>query len=263
MSNNMSNNIIISLNKYFKTYNKYKLNEALYQIDNDVNMLYNLYFKKDIDYINETNTVTQNMFIRSTLDTSILRDKESIKSHNINPCVIKVNQLSNHYDPNKSIISISANREVVSIILDNDGDIKKTLFDISRSQHTMFINELTEHRIKGSIHHELIHWIDDTMNNNHIKTKIASFIKNKSRNIKNKSVNISKFEINAQMGNIQQLKNVVGEEVWNDIGFIDMILKSSPLTHVNISLNNEDRKIWHRDLKKRMYREGLLGKKMS
>ena len=35
-------------------------------------------------------------------------------------------------------------------------------------------NEITEARIKGSIHHEISHWLNDSLHGNHIKNRMSS-----------------------------------------------------------------------------------------
>jgi hypothetical protein len=66
-----------------KSYIKQLLRESLLaekisNIDIDVNMLYDMYFKDDIDEIGRTGMVTDDMFKMKQTNTSILKDDESL-----------------------------------------------------------------------------------------------------------------------------------------------------------------------------------------
>lgn len=59
------------------------INEALEDIDNDINLIYNKYFKIDIEKFNQTHQISDDMFKKEILNTSILkRDSFSIISPN-------------------------------------------------------------------------------------------------------------------------------------------------------------------------------------
>ena len=51
-------------------------------------------------------------------------------------------------------------------------------------------------------------------------------------------------------------------DIWDSLSFYDMLSYSPPLSTIHNSLNGEVKKRWVRDLKTRMYREGLLGRNM-
>lgn len=241
------------------------INEKLINVETDVDMLYDMFFKKDIDLINQKQFIPNSVFQNRITSTDILKDEKSKLSHQLNPCEIYINYGSNYYSPTNSLISLSINNSAVVYVNSYNGDLEKAINSLSNYQYDSLKNEFTEHRIKGSIHHELIHWIDDTLNNYHITKRINKQISNNTKNLNNIPVDTAKFEINAQIYNIKQLNNIF-KDVWNELTFNDLIKLSPTLNAINNKLNNHlnqnFKKLWIKNLKTRMYREQLLGKNM-
>lgn len=239
------------------------LNEALEQIDEDVNLLYQTYFKKDIEKFNQTGIISDNMFNQANSDTSILKTKSSLRAHQLNSCDIFINYNSNSYSPHNQIIKISAHFGVINIIKE-EGNLEKALKTIPDYQYKSFKNELSEHKIKGSIHHELIHWLDDTFNNRHLMKTLNSFSEiGRNKKLKGKNVNTTKMEIQAQMGNIKQFKNNTPDNVYDYLSFNDLVNSIPTLHTVYHNLNNIEKKEWKKNLLSRMSRENLVGKNMK
>lgn len=236
--------------------------ESLPTINHDVNLLYDKFFRKDIEQFKKTGIITANMFIEEFTDSSILETSDSKRAHKLNPVQIITNNekysLTNFYKPSESIIGIGVNKQVKDLIKRN-GSIEKVLEFLPDYQRESFKSEITEYRIKGSIHHELLHWLDDTFHNKHIEKylkrveEIGEFPSD---------MNAKYIEIQAQMGNIKELKNMFFEK-WDEISFKEMINLSPSLKIISRNLSEEERKKWIRKLKKRMYRENLLGKNMT
>ena len=241
------------------------LNEALINVDDDVNLIYNIFFKKDIDKISKTGYITKKMFLESETDTSILTNEKSIEANEKNPCIIRINNknISNAYDPIKNIIYMSVNDNALAFTLNNfDGDINRALEYLKNSnQYESFKMEFTEEKIKGSIHHELVHWIDDTFNKQHIKKRIVKRLNSNTKNSKNIPVDSTKMEIQAQIHNIKQLHNKYNHK-WDQLTLKDLFNLSPSLNTIHNKLNKPFLKQWLIDLIKRMDREKLLGKNM-
>lgn len=243
------------------------LSEKLTHVDDDVNFLYEKYFKNDIDKIIETGFITKNMFKKTETDTSILRSEESVKAHELNPCVIIINPGSNFYRPKDNVIGIGYSAPALEFIMDSGGgDIKKSLNLLDYTQMKTLKVEFTEERIKGSIHHELVHWIDDTMNNRHITARINKAMERNTRDLGGIPVDASKMEIQAQIHNIKQLHNKY-KLIWDTLSFQDMLDLSPSLGSINNRFGGYGapkgiKQKWYRELKLRMHREGLLGKNM-
>jgi hypothetical protein len=238
------------------------LTEALPDIYGDVDLIYDKYFREDISTIEAFGRVSGDMFKRTSSDTSILKSDICVKAHELNPCEISINKVGNSYSPINKVINISVNTGALGFVMKYDGNLDYASDMVEDDKRNKLLNEFTESKFKGSIHHELLHWVDDTLNNRHINKKLdkASEV-GRDKYFKGKDVNMSKFEIQAQMGNIMQLKKRLGDN-WDYITFKNMIDLSPPLVVIYDRLNGDDRDKWVRQLKTRMYREGLLGSKM-
>ena len=253
--------------RLFDEFESFSLSEKMAMVESDVDMLYDKYFRKEYEEIQRTGRIRPDMFQEQTTNTSILKDKESVEANKLNMCLIIVNdeKYDNAYQPENSFIFISAPKSAAKFVLEEGGDLETAIKELKLygqdSQARTLPMEFTEERIKGSIHHELAHWIDDTMNNRHIYKTLQGFVKAGKRP---RDFVGSKIEIHAQIHNIKQLYNKFKDK-WDDITFDDLIDMSASLTVVDYKLlgkKNYRNKQWRRDLKTRMNREGLLGKKM-
>ncbi len=245
-----------------KLLKEHLLTEKLTDVDLDVDFLYDTYFKEDIDNLNETGILKGNMFENIETDTSILKSEEAKEAHRLNPCKILINEGINGYQPLTKILYLSVSFKALNHIINNNGDLNAAYEDLSNpTQKNNFSREFAEEKVKGSIHHELAHWLDDTFNKQHIEKRIQKQIETGNRNLKNIPVNMEKFEIQGQIHNVKQLHNKY-KDTWDDLSFTQMVNLSPALNVVYNQLNDTQRKEWIRDLKTRMYRENLLGKKM-
>jgi hypothetical protein len=134
----------------------------------------------------------------------------------------------------------------------------------------MIYSEFTEARIKGSIYHELSHWIRDTLHNNNIHKKLSDFHYSGDSSPKNiqkilyhgeETEYTTDYEIDAQIHAIKQLKRNYRSD-WDSLNFSDMLDLNASLKHITHALKGNNLNRWMRKIKSRMYREGLLGKKM-
>jgi hypothetical protein len=250
-----------------KSYIKQLLRESLLaekisNIDIDVNMLYDMYFKDDIDEIGRTGMVTDDMFKMKQTNTSILKDDESLLANENNKCNILINYGRNFYSPSKKLISLSVDGGGKDYVMGFGGNINDATESLTKdSQRNNLPREFTEEKIKGSIHHELAHWIDDTMNNQHIKKRLDKAMELNTANLGGIPVNATKMEIQGQIHNVKQLKNKYENE-WDNLTFVEMLRLSPALNTVYMGLPYKFKIKWIRDLKTRMYREGLLGNNM-
>jgi predicted GNAT family acetyltransferase len=242
------------------------LTEKLTDVDDDVNTIYEMYFRKGIEEIERTGMISAKTFEKTETDTSVLKNELCIKAHEMNPCTIWINKGNNHYNPNKKLISVSVSVSAMDYIISQfDGDLKKAIRYQDPPQVITMKREFTEERIKGSIHHELVHWIDDTLNNRHIKKMVDKNVELHSAGealpFDSVTVNAHYMEIQAQVHNIKQLHNKYAD-IWNTLSFEDMIHMSPSITQTYRSLPHGLKTQWIKKLKMRLFREGLLGKKM-
>lgn len=248
--------------KYIKEFG-YKINEKLTDVDIDVDMIYDKYFSSFIKFVEDNNKINNNLIIKDSFSSAILKSPICKEAHLLNPINLyintKKNSINNYYDPFANEIRISLHFDAIEYALGFD-NLTDATDDLDYNRAKTFSKTFKESSIKGSIHHELVHWIDDTMNNKHILSKLD---KANKANIRIKNINFSDFEIQSQIHNIAQLKKKHLED-WDILSFDDMIDLSPALNRASVSTNDyEAKKIWISKLKKRMFREGLLGKRMN
>jgi hypothetical protein len=192
------------------------------------------------------------MFAKAEFTTSDLISPISKKADAMNHCTILINPSNgNYYSPNTKTIGFGFGSNVLSAVMFGD-KLRDALDMIGFDDQESFKNEFTEHKIKGTIHHELTHWIDDTFNNRHIQKYIDHNVNNKLNPSFNDR-NTHKLEVQGQIHNIAQLK-LAYEDIWDIMSFEDMVSKSPVMATLYKRL---------RDIRKRMAREGLLGKNMN
>ena len=240
------------------------LNEALRNVDEDVNFIYDIFFKKYIDVINQSGNVNViRSFTPLEIDTGLLPSEESKKAHKLNPCKITINNTDstnqNYYNPNKSVIGLSLPIGAFKYIKDEWGG---NINDAATAYPTIKY-EFTEYRVKGSINHELTHWLDDTFNNNNIKRKLDSYLKgNNGYSSGENKTHMIYYEVNAMMGNIMQAYNKYKDTTWDTMTFNDLVNILPSLHNAKNVMIGKELKDYYIKIKTRMYREGILGKNM-
>ena len=240
------------------------IEERLMDVNDDVDFIYDTYFRKDYEEIEKTGIITDDMFKSFNINTSMLKSPLAVKADKLNPCVISINGggPSNFYSPSRNLISVGPNKNAISFVLGNGGSIESAISYLTGSQVKTMTNEFNSSSIKGSIHHELVHWVDDTLHNKHITNRInTAQERNSDITKKGLPINADSMEIQAQIHNIQQLKRKYGD-IWDSLSFWDMISYSPALSSMTNNFDDGTKKQWVRNIKTRMYREGLLGKNM-
>jgi hypothetical protein len=238
------------------------ITEAIHNIDDDVDLIYDTFFGNDIEKLFNTRKLTDDMFNKDKTDTSILQNPLCVEAHQKNPCRILINYGENVYNPINNIISMTVNPAAINFLKSQNNDLDRSLNSLSKEDVRLFKTDFSEEKIKASIHHELTHWLDDVFYNKRIKRATDKFIKKNKRVGKNNiPIDADTLEIQAQIHNIHQLKRKYND-IWNSLTFNEMMTMSSTLKTIFNSLPEKYRYKWVRDLKTRMYREGLLGEKM-
>lgn len=238
------------------------LNEKLTNIDDDVNLLYTKYFEFDVNELERTGIITDGMFLNTETNTVILKSPDCVEANKKNSCIIKINTGKNFYQPSTRQINISVTSNALNFVKnETGGNLQLAIKKLDGLQQKSLSREFSEERIKGSIHHELVHWIDDTLHNSHINKRLNKTMELGTIDLGGIPVNSTKMEIQAQIHNIKQLYNKYNN-IWDTLTFEEMLMYSPPLTSVFKTLKGEVKTKWVKDLKTRMYREGLLGKNM-
>ena len=247
--------------KKFKKYLNL-INESLMDVEIDVNYIYDKYFKEDYSKIKKGINFNDINFTKDVFKSSELKSTLSKEANLINPVKIYINTMgSNFYHTEKNIISVGYNENAYNYIMSFDGDYNKALESLKKldkTQYKQLSNEFNESSIKGSIHHELVHWIDDSLHNFHLSKTLKKFQEYGKRPT---NINMHYIERQGQIHNIKQLKNEY-LDIWDEISFEDMVNLSTSLTTIKRKLNEEDYIKWKKLTLKRMFRENLLGENM-
>jgi len=243
------------------------LSEALMDLSIDVDNLYSIYFKSDCEEIINNRFITDEMFERHVLSTSSLTSPLAIEANAINPCIIRINYNGgNYYNPIDKIISLSSNFAAINFIKKNKNSLDasiKFLIKNNNEEYKRLTKEFDASRLKGSIHHELTHWVDDTLHNKHIEKDVKKSIRRQSTtDSKGRSRYVQPMEIQALIHNVVQLKRE-NESIWDNLTFNDMLSLSPVLSSLFNSFSDDDKFKWKRLMRNRMARENLLGKEMS
>ena len=262
--------------------NENLITEKLTDVEDDVDLIYDKYFKKDIDEVQRTGIVTNDMFKTDQTDSNILISKDAREANLMTlkkfkePVTIFINKrfsnnIDNFYSFKENIISIGISRDALEYALDNHGgDIQKAADGLPLKLKITFKQQFTEEKMKGSIHHELVHWIDQTFNKDSVSRAVDRYnmlVQKKKRQKKaaegsGTDINFEYIERQAQIHNIKQLYNKHKEQ-WDKLTFKEMLELSPTLDTVYHMLGDKNlRDKWIRVIKQRMYREGLLGKNM-
>jgi hypothetical protein len=237
------------------------LNEALTNVDNDVDIIYNKYFNSLIGTAQNGRLIEKDFFNTVTIDTSILVSDIAKIGHKYNPCSIVINEpRGNFYSPNEKLIGLGYGELYRSFLRYHLPSNYNHLADESGNYST-FKLEFTEERIKGSIHHELAHWIDDTNNNFHIKKLLSKNDSGEKKYNYNERYT-SNVELQAVIHNIHQLKKK-HHGIWDIISFNEMVELLPFLRRLRKNLKPDFYIKWKRSIILRMNREGLLGKNMT
>jgi len=246
--------------------------ENTFDINKDVDYLYNLFFK---EFVNDFNNKKINLSYFILLDkikvkSSILETEDAKKAHEINPIMIIRNlSYGAGYDSLKSNINLSLNKKTILLFIKYKYDLELIKDNLSISNFKSIIQEITEHRIKSMISHELSHWISDSLYNSHLTSLALLAKQNKNpelMKLDKENINLTYFEIDAQIHGIKNLKRQFKDE-WDLMTLEDVFFYYNNLKNtaqdVWYNYGKETLEIWEKNLLKRMQREGLLGKKMN
>jgi len=264
-------------------FRKYLLTEKTAQIGADVDMIfkkaflkYEKIFKKDdmrgfIKAMQSTNSLGGGKFVFVDIKSSELKSRDGRIAHDINPVRIRCGLLDgSSYVPSLNLINISLNMNATGLmILNKVKTIKdvEALMPMEADLFERFKNEFSGKSIKGSIYHELAHWIDDSKHNFHITKglKKSAEIGN-TDNMKRDGSNLfTDYEIEAQVHAIKQLKREFNKS-WDVLSWNDIIQFKPSFNVIKTELHRSGSKVqknYHKRMVKRLNREKLLGKLMQ
>ena len=252
------------------------LTEATFDLDAQVDYIYDRLVKEYRDHIMSTtdgvNAKPPGIAIYSQELPGEAGDAVD-RAHELNPIRISYGSRGegNQYIYADNLVTISMNHNVLDVVHTQRSYASAIEWIAAEApgQLTKFKSELTVERIKGSIHHELSHWLDDTLHNRHITKRVnraAALTGKKSQQHYTQNqpnVALTDFERDAQIHSIIQMKRVHGDN-WDTLTFDDLLDLNASLREISQKAQSGgwyDK--WKKLIIKRMHREGLLGKNMS
>lgn len=259
--------------------------ERTFDTDSDVDFIYNFIFKpyvnklKDKSFDEDINknwpVIHEKGCVFEYIDSSKLKCKESKIANELKPIYIFGGVFSTEskmvFDrkiKDRNYIVISLNRELVDIYIKSDFDFRNMKKFISEKQIQIAKNMLKESYIKSMIYHEVSHWLNSTLHNDHIE-KVVLLAKKYNNpellKLKTKNVNLTHFEIDAQ---IHGLKPVYKDNKmkWDKLTFMQLFFLYPSLYSIYKDVKEYGKDIldiWLQTLIKRMNRESLLGSSMK
>jgi len=256
------------------------LNEKLLEIDDDVDRIYDKYFKEVIGKINNKEFKNSNEFYRymnssnrkvsldTLIDEGIIQSPELITLNEKHKGILFDMLSTKHnggiYFPKQRKLALTINQQPIEILIDNNYDLDK-IKKIVGNRYRSFINEFSEKKVKGTIHHELAHLYDNVENNQHISKWIDDRQKNKGNKLDRymNPVNVTPFEIEGVIHTIKQFKRHTDD--WDSLTFDDILQDIPTLSTIKMEYFPGRPELWEKWKKlvlKRMAREGLLGDNM-
>lgn len=271
--------------------NEYLLTEKTYNVKQDVDYLYNRFFKqlcedmkndklfniesyKDDSYeeAKKISTFTSHKdILLGYIHSSELKSIDCIKANESIPVPIffGIIEEGNHYNfsiKKQRYIFMGPNSFIANTIISSG--LQNLFKIIPPASEKRARNEIEEFRIKASMSHELSHWIDDAYHD--IFHKIIGDENSSPKEImkrlklNKKSVDATYFEIQGQIHGIEQLKNAY-KGSWDEITLNKLLDLYPSLHHIALTLyklDEDEFKQWSKDLVSRLHRENLLGKNM-
>lgn len=256
------------------------LQEKLLEIDDDVDRIYDFFFKEVIENIQNMDIRKTNLLIEQfstgtfslsgLIKNGVVQSKELKQANELEPVKIHLFDSSrgNAYSPSTGThparIFLNINTNAFNMLVQyahRYASIESLAKDmISDDRVGEFINEFKSHKVKASIHHEFAHYYDDIMHNRHI-TKTLSQGTFTKKTLQGDPFE-THIEIEGQIHNIKQLKKEFSE-MWDQLTFEEMLSKNASLSQTFKQLSYEAKERWKKRIRKRMAREGLLGNNMK
>lgn len=263
---------------------KYVLLENTFDIDKDVDYIYNSIFKEAIDKLkNKTFNDKLNVYynflslkgdLLEFIESNSLSTKECRLAHSINPIYI----FGGFFTPDsfycltkkikgKNYILISIDKDLIESYVNNNFDFGNLKREFPNKYIQLIKNTLKESNIKSLIYHEVSHWLNDTLNSNHIQkiVQLAQRYDNPELlKLKTKNINLTYFEIDGQVHSIKQCKRD-NLKKWDKLTFYQLFLLMPGLWRIYMDVKEygpEITNMWLQTLVKRMNRENLLGRSM-
>ena len=268
------------------TYMKFKqLNEALFKVDKVVDRLYEMAFARFVKDINDYAQGKRGSIF--PVDTTMSRysfgkiveqygDEQMKEAFEKNPIIIYFGGAhGSEYKPRTGEVYISFNQNVLDLIKGQIGKVftyEQLLNMLSPMQSKHFKAEMSGATVRGTIAHELSHWMDDTLHNRHLKRLVnkmytlRTFKKHtdadRIHDQGTGEVMMTSFERDAQIHAVKQSYREYSQSQWDQMTWNDLMDISVGVGQFYSRLPSKQQRIFKKNFIKRLHREGILGKRM-
>ena len=268
-----------------------QLFEAIFHVDDAVDYIFEKAFGdffRGIEKFKKGGDISKVFVDLDITDFSMAEIKKNIKNEYVQrsmiifPIEIEAGILTegSRYVPTKNLITISFNTDLYRLLLmalSNNWTYDMMMQNIQSHRRPNAEAEFSGNKVRGSIAHELSHWIDDVSHKRHITKMIekAQMFRDEQQDqasttktlLRGKpDIYMTDYEINAVVHAISQLKREFDENKWNTMTFDDLLDSDPALnnTYMRIrdTLTEKDLKEWKRTVFSRLHRERLLGRNM-
>ena len=249
------------------------LTEKTFNVNADVDLIWKELFKPSYDLFKRGKYDEFMSFIEKQryITSGELKSKQAKEAHKINPIDIFLvyDNDGNFYDPTRKLIHLSYNYGVLDIMKQFNYNSTHILRNVTMNKEVQdrFDNEVSEGAIKGTIYHEVSHWLNDTFHNKNIsKLLIKAREEGNINQLKqgHSNVNLTFYELDAQVHALKQLKRTYKKE-YDNFGYEDIIKYKSSFLGVfrAASRNKKEYDEFMKNFVKRLHREGLLTDKLK
>jgi hypothetical protein len=247
--------------------------ESTFDIKRDVDMIYKKCFKQFVDIVirdkNYNVAVVMANKIQFQIDSSQLKSPDAVKAHQIKGVTIYCgcSDILSQYIAKRGQIYITLPKNVVEFLTYQKGN---TDFLVKGYHKLSVWNNLSEVSIKGTIAHELTHWIDDALHNSFLEKNITTERFSSTGEVakyatKGKSTQIgaTNFEINAQIAAFKEILSKYKQKKYDTFTLFDILVLKPQLGYqFELVKNKEEYMYYVKRIFTRLSREGLLGKSM-
>ena len=184
------------------------------------------------------------------------------EAHKKKPIEIRLGYFkTNSYLPTENKLNLTFNAEAIEIL----GTSGLLNLRNAKKEYPMIGKVFELPIIKGTVAHELSHWMDDALHNEVLKKEIEKRMKNSYPDDDIQFKAASRHEIDACIHSLIELKRTIKPEIWDKLSF-EQLLEKNPILKFIVEKIKTDKNIYNPWIKKffgRLSREGLLGKNMS
>jgi len=256
-----------------------QLNEATLKIDRLVDFFYDEVFTnfiKEIDKFKQGRNanfyVKDQKFTMRDIPQRFITDEIRMAYETI-PVVFYVGVYlrGSFYSPQKHKVQMSFNSGVMDILDNakrNGLSYEQMLGAIPKTQQPNFKSELSGVKVRGSIAHEVSHWMRDAIHGKQLSKMLTRADKDPRNRAKilHKGMGddyLTDYEIDAIIHDIVDVRRRYSKDEWDDLTIEDLLDITPTVNITRAKLRGKQRELFMKLILKRMNRERLIGRNMK